>query len=137
MLNKRTWKRSGWCINSDTYDMYDNNDPVTINKHSEFLQKMFKLEVSHDKVLPSVCWISKLHKNSTKARFIIAFAISSLKPLTKTITSAFKVMYQIVQKCVSILVFSLDFPIVNTKMHYSKLLKVLNELTGFCWWRIK
>ena len=84
--------------NRDAYNMHEFNDQVIINEHSEFLQEHFKLKVSHDnKVLPSIYWIPKLHKSPTKARFIIAFRISSLKPLNKSISSAFKVMYQFVQ----------------------------------------
>lgn len=83
--------------NSDTCNMHDINDNV-INKHSEYLQKNFKLKVSQDiQVLPSIYWVPKLHQNSTKSRFIIPFPVSSLKPLTKSITTGSKVVFAIVQ----------------------------------------
>ena len=74
------------------------NGHLIINQHSGYLQKTLKLKVSQDnKVLPSTNWISKLHKNPTKARFIITSPILPLNPLTNLITSVFKVMDQIVQ----------------------------------------
>ena len=65
---------------------------------SDCLQKNLKLKASEDnKASPSIYWISKLHKNSAKARFIIASPISSVKPLIILVTSLFKVMFEILQ----------------------------------------
>ena len=152
--------------NSDTCNMHDINDNVIINKHSEYLQKNFKLKVSQDiQVLPSIYWVPKLHQNSTKSWFIIAFQISSLKPLTKSIIPVFKVIIQIVRnysnKCgyfsgvntfwtvlnIETLITRLeslskrskdesvmacDCSTLYIKIPHSTLLKVLNELTDFC-----
>lgn len=72
------------------------NDQLSIDQNSEYLQEYFKFKVSEDnKVLPSIYLISKLRKNPTETRFIIASPISSLKPQTKLITSVFKVIYRI------------------------------------------
>ena len=74
------------------------NNQLTINQHSENLQKHFKFKVSQDSnVWLTIYWIRKLHKNSEKARFIIESSISSLKPLTISLTSVFKAVFQIVQ----------------------------------------
>ena len=39
--------------------------------------------------LPNMYWMSKMHKNPIKARFIIVSPKSSIKPLARTITSIF------------------------------------------------
>ena len=43
--------------------------------------------------LPNMYWMSKMHKNPTKARFIIASPKSSIKPLARTITSIFRLLF--------------------------------------------
>ena len=69
--------------------MHDINYQLTINEHS-----CIKLKVSEDnKVLPSIYYIPKLR---AKVRCIIKSMISLLKPLTKSITSVFKVIKEIV-----------------------------------------
>ena len=42
-------------------------------------------------------WMSKLHKNPIKTRFIIACPISSIKPLSRTITSIFCSFFKQIQ----------------------------------------
>ena len=54
--------------NRDTYNVHDIDDWIIINELQGFLQKHFKLKVSQDnKVLPSMYWISHLHKKSQKS----------------------------------------------------------------------
>ena len=43
--------------------------------------------------LPNVYRMPKMHKNSIKARFIIASPKSSIKPLARTITSIFRLFF--------------------------------------------
>ena len=48
---------------------------------------------SENEVLPNIYWLPKLHKNPLKFRFIIAVPQCSLKPLSKAITSVFRLFY--------------------------------------------
>ena len=48
--------------------------------------------------LPNVYRIPKMHKNSIKARFIIASPKSSIKPLARTITSIFCLFFRQIQR---------------------------------------
>ena len=41
--------------------------------------------------LPNVCWTFKLHKNSTKARFLIVAPKCSVKQLLKAVTATVKI----------------------------------------------
>ena len=66
--------------NSDTYKMHLINDCLGINQHPEYLYKYVKLKVIEEK---------KFDKNLTRARFIPASQIFSLKPLAKSITCSF------------------------------------------------
>lgn len=80
---------------SDPYDMYDINNQLIGNKHSENFQEHFKIDVSQDKMfLPSIQLMPKLQKNVTKDSFIISSLVLSLKPLAKPITLFFKVIYR-------------------------------------------
>ena len=49
---------------------------------------------AENKYLPSIYWLSKLHKNPTKARFTLAASICSLKSLSKSIASVFKLIFR-------------------------------------------
>ena len=149
-----------------TYKEHNTSDLQIINKHSNVLHKKFNLSVNQEnKILPTIYWIPKLHKNPSKARFIIASPISSIKPLTKTVTSVFKLMFNQIQrynyKCryfsgvnsfwtvlnnepvireidklnkrsKAETITTFDFSTLYTKITHDKLLKVLNELTDFC-----
>ena len=44
--------------------------------------------------LPNMYWLPKIHKSPIKARFIIASPKSSVKPLSKAITSVFQLFYK-------------------------------------------
>ena len=48
--------------------------------------------------LPLMYWIPKMHKNPTCFRCIIAFAVCSIKPLSKDMTSIFKLFYKKVER---------------------------------------
>ena len=47
--------------------------------------------------LPNMCWIPKMHKNSIKARFVIASPKSSIKPLASIKTSIFRLFFRQIQ----------------------------------------
>ena len=72
------------------------NNIVSANK--TFLKNKFNLEVSEcNHRLPNIYWTPKLHKNPSKARFIIAAPKCSVKPLSKAVTAALKLMYKQVE----------------------------------------
>ena len=77
-----------------TCDNYKNiNHDTLLKKYFDDLLRYFGLSVSEDKKrLPSIYWLPNLHKNSTKARFIIAAPACSANPLPKYITSVFKLV---------------------------------------------
>ena len=142
------------------------NDQQIINKHMKDLKSKFNLDVKQDnQVLPTIYWIPKLHKNPSKSRFIIASPVSSLKPLTKGVTSVFKLFFKQIErysnKCrfysgvnsfwtvlnnepvinqinklnernKAETITTFDFSTLYTKIPHNKLVKVLNELTDFC-----
>ena len=43
--------------------------------------------------MPIICWNPKLHKNPAGSRFIIASNNCSTKPLSKTVSNVFKLVY--------------------------------------------
>ena len=47
---------------------------------------------------PVMYWIPKMHKNPSSFCFIIASTVCSIKPLSKDITSIFKLFYEKVKK---------------------------------------
>ena len=47
--------------------------------------------------LPNMYWMPKMHKNPIKARFNIASPKSSIKPLARTITSIFCLLFKQIQ----------------------------------------
>ena len=47
-----------------------------------------------NKQLSHMYWLPKLHKRASKAKFIVATAHFSLKPLLKPVVSALKILYE-------------------------------------------
>ena len=64
------------------------------SENTSFLKIKFNLEVNDmNKNLPKLNWIPKLHKNPTKARFIIVTPKRSVKPISKAATVGLKLMF--------------------------------------------
>ena len=64
------------------------------------MKDKFNLEVDEiNKKLPNIYWFSKLHKNPTKARFIIATPKCLVKSLSKAVTAVFKLTYKQIGNC--------------------------------------
>ena len=60
-----------------------------------FRKNKFNLEVGDTTgKLPNICWTPKLHKNSTKSTFTIAFPKCSMEPFSKVVTVALKLIYK-------------------------------------------
>ena len=69
------------------------SDDIT-NNHAKFLKKKFNITLENvNKKLPHMYWLPKLHKTPSKARFIVAATNCSVKPLSKAVTSALKLIY--------------------------------------------
>ena len=69
-----------------------------MNDDVKNLKEKFNLNVpENDKKLPRVYWMSKLHKNPIKFRFIIAATSCSIKPLSKALAKIFKLFFRQVQ----------------------------------------
>ena len=66
-----------------------------VSDNSKFLKSKFNLEVTEtNRKLPNIYWTPKLHKTPSKARFIIAAPRCSVKPLSKAVTAALKLIYK-------------------------------------------
>ena len=64
--------------------------------HSKFILKNFLLKVNgKSQCLTSIFWIPKLCNNPNNARFIIVAPKCFLKPLPKSVMSAFKLVFGI------------------------------------------
>ena len=51
-----------------------------------------------NKKLPKLNWIPKLHKNPTKARFLIVTPKRSVKPISKAATVGLKLMFNQIEQ---------------------------------------
>ena len=82
---------------SDTYKVVSNSsEDVIIENNIKDLKSKFGIKNidNENHCLPNMYWMPKLHKTPIKARFIIASPKSSIKPLAKAITSAFRLFYK-------------------------------------------
>ena len=70
-----------------------------INSTVKDMTQQYSINIAEDmKTLPTPYWMPKMHKSPIGARFIIASKKCALKPLSKNITSAFKLLYKSVEK---------------------------------------
>ena len=66
---------------------------MKITQLTKFLNR-YRLYVNEEnRCLPHIYWLPKLHKNPTKARFIILALKCFLKPLLASITAFFKILF--------------------------------------------
>ena len=79
---------------SNTYTrVLDRQEQEIVEIHRDF-QAKFSLEVEEEQEkLPPMHWTPKMHKTPIGARFIIGSKMSSLKPIGKTVTKIFKVLF--------------------------------------------
>ena len=79
---------------SSTYQSVRKKEQSIIRTHTNELKNKFGIETSTvNERLPNIYWLPKLHKNPLKFRFIIAAPECSVKPLSKAITSVFRLFY--------------------------------------------
>ena len=83
--------------NNPTYQqILDKYSDTIVRENINDLKKKFKINHISDEnhCLPKIYWIPKKHKNPSKARFIIASPKCSIKPLSRALTSIFKLFYK-------------------------------------------
>ena len=91
----RTLFRELGMTNSKTTKTSENYNKINreTQKYSDDLLRYFGIFVSKDnKRVPSIYWLPAIHKNSTKARFIIMALACSANPLPKYVTSVFELL---------------------------------------------
>ena len=92
---KVLFKELGICdlTTNKTYKQSKAAIKTIINNQKKILKNKFNLDISaENECLPHIYWLPKMHKKSTKFRFIIAAPKCSIKPLTKALTAIFKLM---------------------------------------------
>ena len=71
-----------------------------VPENTLFLKEKFNLEVTDiNEKLSNICWTPKLHQSPTKARFIIAVPNFSVKPLSKAVSAALKLLHNQIKYC--------------------------------------
>ena len=86
-------------LNDNTYQRVTNQTSKDIIEDHKKYQAKFNLKLNNDmNKLPVMYWIPKMHKNPISFRFIIASPTCSIKPLSKDITSIFKLFYKKVER---------------------------------------
>ena len=87
--------------NNSSTDNYNNAGGLSANDMIDKNIRDLKIKFGIDNIpienhrLPNMYWMSKMHENYIKARFIKASPKSSIKPLARTITSIFRFFRQI------------------------------------------
>ena len=72
---------------------------VITDKNMRDLKRKFRIGniLTENHRLSNMYWMPKMHKNPIKTRFIIASAKSSIKNLTRTIISIFRLFFRQIQ----------------------------------------
>ena len=78
---------------NETYEKLNKNQEEIIQDNLEYNTRLKLSNGSKDKSLPIMYWIPKLHKNPVDSRFIIVSKNCSTKPLSKTVSNVFILIY--------------------------------------------
>ena len=79
---------------SETYKLSTSDSKQIVENNIKICEN-FGLEVNEKaRKLPMMYWMPKLHKNPIGARFIIASSSCSTKPLSKSISNVFKLIFE-------------------------------------------
>ena len=82
---------------SNTYKFCNIDVQNVIDDNIQICEK-FGLKVEEgSKKLPIIYWMPKMHKNPSGTRFIVASSKCSTKPLSKTISYIFKLIFEQIQ----------------------------------------
>ena len=82
----------------NTYEYVNKSTESLIENHKKYLSKLGLKLTENMEQLPVMYWLPKMHKSPTGFRFIIASPACSIKPLSKDITSIFKLFYKKVER---------------------------------------
>ena len=78
-----------------TYIKVNKTNNHVISDHTTFFKSKFNLKVKKEnRKVSNIYWTPKLHKHSSKARYIIAAPQCSVKSLSEAVTSVLKLMYK-------------------------------------------
>ena len=89
--------------NNSSTDTFNNDGGLSVNGIIDGNIRDLKIKFGSDNIpienhrLPNMKWMPKMHKNPSKARFIIASPKSFIKPLARTITSVFHLFFRQIQ----------------------------------------
>ena len=109
-----------------TYLKTTKSSDTIVRNHSTFLKRNFNINISDkNKQLPHMYWLPKLHKTPSKSRFIVAATHCSVKPLSKAVTAALKLLYKQIESYND---KSCYFSGVNTFWPIQNNTKVINSL---------
>ena len=82
-----------------TYEVINGNSTEVFDQHISDLKGIFNISFDEvNKCLPNMYWLPKMHKTPSKARFIVAAPICSIKQLSKAVTTAFKIFFKLIEK---------------------------------------
>ena len=82
---------------SSTYSISERCKAEIIDENINYNKLLHLNNDDKDHTLPSMYWLPKLHKNPTKARFIIASKFCSTKPLSQAVSKIFGFIYKQVE----------------------------------------
>ena len=83
--------------NSLTYEVINDTTANIVKRQTDILKESFKIDVTTEQsCLPVAYWLPKMHKNPIGKRFIIASKKCAVKQLSKHVTSAFKLFYNLI-----------------------------------------
>ena len=83
---------------SDTYTMINKPKNEIIEDNIQYSKKIRLKPEDKDSDLPVMYWTPKMHKTPSGCRFIIASKHCSTKPLSKAVSSAFKLIFHQVER---------------------------------------
>lgn len=84
--------------NTETYKTALKSKDEIIDDSITYSEKLGLKSDDKNNGLPVMYWTPKMHKNPSGCRFIIASKTCSTKPLSKSVSSAFKLIYKQVEK---------------------------------------
>ena len=78
---------------SSTYEKTGRSKEEIIDENQEYSERLGYSLSEKEKDLPTMYWIPKMHKNPIKHRFIVASKTCCTKPVSKSVSSAFKLIH--------------------------------------------
>ena len=79
---------------SFTYEKASQSKDEIVDENQEYSKRLGYCLSEKEKDLPTMYWIPKMHKNPIKHRFIIASKTCCTKPVSKSVSSAFKLIHR-------------------------------------------